>query len=275
MKKPVIILGIIALIAGGCFGQAKLNTQNNMTNPIHVPLKAGRNANPAVRYETLRIEPVNLFIQSKPWHDRSSNVQAELNIALNAAVHNTFLSYSETPSHKVNYPKAFRHYLLGLNVNDSGAGTEVELTVEKLTFGKVFYLETEAVIEDLTVEITGGGEQRSAMPGVGDKWFYRVTLSQNNEHETFIFDGFYESEGKEQTFEWNGYKMVVSGTANSFHNNYVKMKIEKQETETGYVERLIDGGVEYRKGNVLYIFKDGALTTVEQLDWGKDEYGYR
>ena len=49
--------------------------------------------------------------------------------------------------------------------------------------------------------------------------------------------------------------------------------VEKPEAETGYVERLFDGGVEYRKGNVLYIFKDGALTTVIQLDWGKDGYG--
>jgi hypothetical protein len=49
--------------------------------------------------------------------------------------------------------------------------------------------------------------------------------------------------------------------------------VEKPEAETGYVERLFDGGVEYRKGNVLYIFKDGALTTVIQLDWKNDEYG--
>ena len=49
--------------------------------------------------------------------------------------------------------------------------------------------------------------------------------------------------------------------------------MEKPEANIGYVERIIEGGVEYRKGSVLYFFKDGALTTVVQLDWGKDEYG--
>ena len=39
--------------------------------------------------------------------------------------------------------------------------------------------------------------------------------------------------------------------------------------EKGYVERLIDGGIEYSKDNILYKFKDGALSTVEQLNWGK------
>ena len=38
-----------------------------------------------------------------------------------------------------------------------------------------------------------------------------------------------------------------------------------------YVVTPIDNGVEYRKNNILYIFKDGALTTIEQLDWGGTE----
>ena len=36
----------------------------------------------------------------------------------------------------------------------------------------------------------------------------------------------------------------------------------------GYVAKPIDGGIEYRKDDILYTFKDGALTSIEQLDWG-------
>jgi len=69
---------------------------------------------------------------------------------------------------------------------------------------------------------------------------------------------------------------LIAGSCFGQTNNtiHAPITVEKPETETGYVKRLIDGGVEYRKGNVLYLFKDGALTTVEQLDWGKDEYGH-
>jgi hypothetical protein len=52
------------------------------------------------------------------------------------------------------------------------------------------------------------------------------------------------------------------------------MKMDNQEyhgIDTEYVPTHIEGGIEYRKGNILYIFRDGALTTIEQLDWGGDD----
>ena len=64
-----------------------------------------------------------------------------------------------------------------------------------------------------------------------------------------------------------------SGQSNKKTNNTMKMDNQEYkgiDTE-GYVSIPIEGGMEYRKGNILYIFRDGALTTVEQLGWGGDD----
>jgi hypothetical protein len=59
-----------------------------------------------------------------------------------------------------------------------------------------------------------------------------------------------------------------SGQTNNKNTNNM-MENENKTNSDGYVvERVIDGEVEYRKDNILYIFSDGALTTIEQLNWG-------
>ena len=83
---------IAATTTFSCSWQTK--TDHNMTNnSVKVPLNAGWDNNSSIRYETLSIEPVNLYIQSKPWGDSDSspNVQLELNIVENDKKHNTFL----------------------------------------------------------------------------------------------------------------------------------------------------------------------------------------
>jgi hypothetical protein len=196
---------------------------DNMTNnSIKVPLNAGRNNN-SFWYETLLIDPVNLYIQTKPWGDSSPNVQLELNIIQNKKSYNTFLWYYNTPQLKENYPKAFKDCLLSLNIKDSETETQVELIVEKLTFGKTFFLETKAVIEDLEVVLDCVMEER----GESDKMFYRISLFQNNEHKNISFEYVSENNGDKLLFEWNGYKIFVLGTSSSLKNGYVKLKIEK------------------------------------------------
>jgi len=49
------------------------------------------------------------------------------------------------------------------------------------------------------------------------------------------------------------------------------MKMDNQVDAGGYVSTLIEGGIKYRKGDILYIFRNGALTFIEQLDWGGDD----
>jgi hypothetical protein len=58
--------------------------------------------------------------------------------------------------------------------------------------------------------------------------------------------------------------------------NIVKQKkpITMNEDENvieGYVVRPIDGGIEYTKDNIIYIFNDGALTSIEVLNWGNQD----
>jgi hypothetical protein len=161
-------------------------------------------------------------------------VQLELNIVENDKKHNTFLWYYNTPRLKENYPKAFKNCLLGLNIKDSETETEVELTVEKLTFGKTFFLEKEAVIEDLRVVLEGITDERSATPGEGDRMFFHIVLSQNNEQKKISF----EYIEKERVFEWKGYKIFVLGTSDSLRDGYVKLKIEKYDRIGGYYDFL-------------------------------------
>jgi hypothetical protein len=61
-----------------------------------------------------------------------------------------------------------------------------------------------------------------------------------------------------------------SGQTGKNKNNMIENKAENVTitNSEGYVVRAIDGCVEYRKDNILYIFRDGALTTIEELNWG-------
>jgi len=58
------------------------------------------------------------------------------------------------------------------------------------------------------------------------------------------------------------------GQTNNNHANNDNMTKEAQAVNADYVKRHTETGIEYRKDNILYIFQDGALTTIEQLDWG-------
>jgi hypothetical protein len=59
-------------------------------------------------------------------------------------------------------------------------------------------------------------------------------------------------------------------------NNKSTNNMTENENKTnpeGYVEIVIDGGVKYRKDNILYTFRDGALTIIKQPNWGgTDKY---
>ena len=141
MKKTIIILAVAT------FSSVQIFCQTNINTTKMIPLKVGRE-NPPVQFETLHIKPIYLIVQNE--NDRSPNV--ELRIELNAAGNNN--EYSTTLAYSYNdpniyYPRAFENYLLGLEINEDG----VHLTVEKLDFGKEFYLELnqKAVIGNFSV----------------------------------------------------------------------------------------------------------------------------
>jgi hypothetical protein len=69
--------------------------------------------------------------------------------------------------------------------------------------------------------------------------------------------------------------LIASGCSHNSlkqkNQNTMKENENENITETkseNYVASPIDGGMEYLKDNILYVFRDGALTTIEQLDWG-------
>ena len=66
-------------------------------------------------------------------------------------------------------------------------------------------------------------------------------------------------------------KLILILTAFAFIASSCKGQNKNMNTNAnaeGYVANPIDGGIEYRKDNILYVFKDGALTSIEQLNWG-------
>jgi hypothetical protein len=63
---------------------------------------------------------------------------------------------------------------------------------------------------------------------------------------------------------------LIAGSCGGQAKNISSMIENKDENANseGYEERFVDSRVEYRKENIVYSFRDGALTSIEQLDWG-------
>jgi len=202
MKKVIIILAAVAHIS--CSGQI------NITNQLYmIPLKVGENA--PIQFETLVIEPVNLFVQSKPWNDRSPHIQLELNVKRNSGEYATFLWYYETDSDpKTNYPKAFENYIFGLEINNDS----VRLAVEKLDFGKDFFLELnqKAIIGNISISFKEYYIKWYVHPfgePNGHCAIYVIEVSGGNEQEEIIFRFYSDDRLNELQSEWKGYQFSL------------------------------------------------------------------
>jgi hypothetical protein len=218
MNINILILNLTTLFVAGF-------AQTNKTNqPMMIPLTAGENA--PVLFETLLIEPVNLFIQSKPWDDSSPHVQLELNVTQGEREYATFLWYYKTGNTPpTNFPKAFEEYLFGLEINDNN----ILLTIDRLDFGKEFYIDCgqKAVIGELSVSFDAWMGERIALPNGGSADLnvrYKIMASNNNKQEELSFDSLSWLKKDELVLEWKEYQIFVTGD----FQDYLKLKVEKQ-----------------------------------------------
>lgn len=203
--KILILLFVFIQFSG--YGQ----TENKMTNnSITIPLKIGKN--PITQFETLFIEPANLFIQSKPINTDSPSIQLELNIVKNNSKYSTFLWYYDesSDSQKTNYPKAYQNYFFDLKINEE----DVELVVETLDFGKTMFIDLgqTAVIGNLTILFEDSiGEWSVDINGNQTDAFntYTISLSEENEQKTLSFMSLNKHGKKELSIEWKNYKILI------------------------------------------------------------------
>jgi len=234
MKKLIITLSVLVLIAEySC-------SQNNINKSIMIPLKTGKNA--SVQFETLLIEPINLFVQSKPWNDSAPHIQLELNVTENNQTYSTFLWYYEAADEpKIDYPKAFENYLFGLEISTDS----ISLIVEKLDFGKEFFIELnqKAVIGNLSISFEESSSEWSEDPFGNyseSREHFKISLSDDNEQTELRFGTLYasghekkllldsrlggiEDSEDELLLEWKDYQIFVLGASEKI----MKLKVTK------------------------------------------------
>ena len=203
--KLLICLFVFVQIPG--HAQSKKDMKNNT---ITIPLKIGKN--PISYFETLSIEPTNLFIQSKPVNNQSPHIQLALNVIEDENKYATHLWYAadSTDNQIVNYPKAFKKYAFHLKVNKS----EVALVVEKLAFEKAFFIDLGqfAIIENFSLQYEQCiGEWSEDIEGNQEAAFntYSILLSAGDAQETISFTSTDLSDKKQQTLTWKNYKILV------------------------------------------------------------------
>jgi hypothetical protein len=179
-------------------------SQYNMVNqPFKIPLKAGRE-NPPVQFETLHIELIYLIVQNES--DRSPNIELGLNVAVHDRKYCTSLTYSyDNP--KIYFPKAFEDYVFGLEINKDS----VHLVVEKLDFGKVFFLELDqkAVIGNFSILFESIMSDWSVDPHgnyLESREHFKILVSDDNEQKEVRFGALYArgSEKKLLLDSWHG-----------------------------------------------------------------------
>ena len=201
----LILLFILIQIPG--YAQSKKDMINNS---IIIPLKIGKN--PSIHFETLDIEPANLFIKSKSIMNHATHIQLTLNIVENNKKYTTYLWYNDDSIHsqKINYPKAFNTYSFNLKIHKE----EVELFVEKLDFEKAFFIDIgqTAVIGNITILYEQCiGEWSENLDGNQIATFntYYVSLLEENEQKTISFTSLNKSVIDELSIEWKNYEFLV------------------------------------------------------------------
>lgn len=223
-KKIKILLLLVLSIASIGYAQTKKSMNYNT---FKTPLKKGENA--AIHYKALTVTPVNLFIQDKPWNDRSASIQLELNIEEGDKKFHTFLWYFEGKDQVVNYPLASGGYIFSLEIKDQAA---VSLVIDTLNFGKPFFINLgqEAIIGDLRINFKEvmdvmGKSMPGEPPSNTDSYAeYDLILSDKKEQKTLTFNSLNFYNKTEMLLEWNEYEIIVLYT----EINSLKLMVNKK-----------------------------------------------
>ena len=218
MKRIFIYLSVFALIAESGY------TKNNMTNkPFMISLKVGRE-NPPVQFETLYIEPVYLIIQNES--DRSPNVELGLKVTETNSnkvySHTLFYSYNNP---KIYYPRAFENYTFSLEINNDS----VNLVVEKLDFGKEFFLELDqkAVIGNFSIffEDTYSDWSNDAHGDyLESREHFKILVSDDEEQKELRFGALY-AVGREKKLLLDSYRGGIKDSKNELQLNWKNYQI--------------------------------------------------
>jgi hypothetical protein len=218
MKLSLIILSVIVLL-GFTQKEKKVNHQ------YYVSLKKGVNS--TINYKTLTVEPTNLFIQSRPWNDKSVHIQLEMNVKENDQTYHTFLWYNEKGSRTppTNYPMAWGKYSYGLEVSKKD---EVSFTIDELTFGSPFYIELnkKAAIGELAVNFSESIDVmgQSVNGSQNDSYAeYQLLVSDTKEETKLKFTSLNVNNGKIQVLKWKNYDIAILET----EIDALKIKISK------------------------------------------------
>ncbi|TYB72672.1 hypothetical protein ES676_10890 [Bizionia saleffrena] len=200
---------LILLVGMQCTGYAQ-SENNKGDSAIIIPLKIGKN--PSTPFNNIIIEPVNLYIQSKPINNNSPQIQLELNVVENNSKYTTFLwcYKASNNSEKANYPKAYKNYSFDLKINKE----DVALVVKKLDFKKPMFINLGqiAIIGTLKILFLECiGEWSEDIKGNHTDAFntYNIALSEEEEHKTVSFTPLNTTVEKELTIQWKNYKILI------------------------------------------------------------------
>jgi hypothetical protein len=175
-------------------------------------LQKGKNK--LINYKKLEIDPVNLFIQERPWNEASAHIELELKINDNDKVFHTYLWYNEKGvAPLINYPLAFGNYIYSLEINKNDAVTFV---IDELDFGIPFFIELgkEAKIENITIKfIESRDVMGRASEGTNSYSYAKYTLLviENKDEKEFSFNSLNFDE-QEHVLSWKNYEMKVVHT---------------------------------------------------------------
>jgi hypothetical protein len=204
MKKIIILCSIFTLMI------LTTNAYSQNYNSIVIPLQVGENA--PVQFETLQIEQIRLLYREIPERNRDANIELRFwsGIVDSDKVSRFMFAYYHNEEFArwrgTRFPIAFQNYAFSLKVDEN----DIYLVVEKLEFGKAFWLGSEtAVLGNLSVsmELKGHAHGETA-PGVPATWgFFSLWLSEGDKQEEFPFSC--HNIDTSRFFEWKNYRVDV------------------------------------------------------------------
>lgn len=185
------------------------------TNEYPFKIKLQKGANASFTHNALSINPINLFIQDKPWNDRSAHIQLELDIKEQKNAIHTFLWYFEKGRNPLtNYPLVYGKYLYSLEID---AANNVSLVIDTLSFEKPFYIEIskEAHIGNLKIrfkesmDVMGARTAGDGSPQNESYAEYELVVGNNKEEKTFSFTSLNENDKTTPVLKWKNYEIKI------------------------------------------------------------------
>jgi hypothetical protein len=209
----ISVLFLLLLVAGN------MNAQGNM----RLPLKEGYVHNPTIQIDGLMIEPVNLYIQSRPWTTQSAHVQLEMKIQDRTDSYQTFLCYYEenNDQFKSNFPKGIGSHLFSLDVCEDG----IDLLIDTLQLGDTFTFDSKSkkgvAIGGLTITYDSGYSGNNVNPDgsyAGCTVCHLLKLSDGSDEDivTFMYDTDDGDEEIVDTKVWKGFKIELIRSMDDF-----------------------------------------------------------